>query len=75
MGVQKKNRISLVNCLFGGWEKGKEKQSLFQASQDWLATCPGNVDKVQLSWSKQHDKDNCMIDIYGMHTHSVMCMK
>lgn len=44
MESQKKNGISLVNCLFGGWEAGKEKQSLFQASQDWLATHPGNMD-------------------------------
>lgn len=44
VGVQKKHRISLVNCLLGGWQTGKEKQSLFQAPQDWLVTCPRNMD-------------------------------
>lgn len=43
-GTKEKWNFSVYLCLFGGWETGKEKQSLFQASQDWLATCPGNMD-------------------------------
>lgn len=60
MGVHKKKGISLVNCSFGGWKTGKEKVSGLVSN---MPREYGLMDKVQLSWSKQHDKDNCMIYI------------
>lgn len=51
-----KMEISLINCLFWGCETGKEKQPLFQVSQDWLATYAGNMDYwTKCSWAGQNN--------------------
>lgn len=55
IGVQNKNWTYLVNCLFGGCEARKEKQSLFQVSQNWLAKHSGNTDYwIKCRWAGQN---------------------
>lgn len=78
MWIQKKNGIPLVDLVT--WGIGtRERETISVAGFSGLVSnmlrADGLTDKVQLNWWKQHDEDNCMMYIQGMHTHTVTCMK